>query len=138
MLSLDEETTQKQFDALHNFCNKWGLEINMDKTKVMITGHEPKGLIQPNFKLGNMNVKYTDEYCYLGLVFKKSGCVKTTLKSKAMRTFFGLKGTITKSKISFRAQTTLFDSLIKTNCSLRSPNMATNFFHHKKYFIINH
>ena len=41
MLSLDEETAQKQLDALHNFCNKWGLEVNMDKTKVMITGHEP-------------------------------------------------------------------------------------------------
>ena len=33
MLSLDEETAQKQLDALHSFCNKWGLEVNMDKTK---------------------------------------------------------------------------------------------------------
>ena len=116
MLSLDKETAQKQLDALHNFCHKWGLEVNMDKTKVMITGHEPKGLIKPNFKLGNMNVKYTDEYCYLGLVLNKSGSLKTaqtTLKTKAMRAFFGLKGTVNKSKISFRAQTTLFDSLIK-------------------------
>ena len=116
MLSLDNETAQKQLDALHNFCNKWALEINMDKTKVMITGHEPKGLIKPNCKLGNMNVKYTDEYCYLGLVLNKSGSLKTaqtTLKTKAMRAFFGLKGTVNKSKISFRAQTTLFDSLIK-------------------------
>ena len=38
---------------------------------------------------------------------------QTTLKTKAMRAFFGLKGTVNKSKISFRAQTTLFDSLIK-------------------------
>ena len=30
-----------------------------------------------------------------------------------MRAFFGLKGTVNKSKISSRAQTTLFDSLIK-------------------------
>ena len=80
---------------------------------MMITGHEPKDLIKQHFKLGNMNVKYTDEYCYLGLVFKKSGNLKTaqtTLKTKAMRAFFGLKGTVNKSKISFRAQTTLFDS----------------------------
>ena len=66
MVSLDEETAQKQLDALHNFCNKWGLEVNMENTKVMITGHEPKGLIKPNFKLGNLNVKYADEYFYLG------------------------------------------------------------------------
>ena len=53
---------------------------------------------------------------YLGLVLNKSGSLKTaqtTLKTKAMRAFFGLKGTVNKSKISFRAQTTLFDSLIK-------------------------
>ena len=63
-----------------------------------------------------MNVKYIDEYFYLGLVVNKSGSLKTaqtTLKKKEMREFFGLKGTVNKSKISFRAQTTLFDSLIK-------------------------
>ena len=76
MLSLDEETAQKQLDALHNFCYKWGLEVNMEKNKVMITGHKPKGLIKPNFKLGNLNVKYTDENCYLGLVLNKSGSLK--------------------------------------------------------------
>ena len=113
MLSLDGKTAQKQLDALHN-CNKWGLEVNMDKTKVIITGHETN--LKQNFKLGNMNVKYTDEYCYLGLVLNKSGSLKTaqtTLKTKSMRTLFGLKGTVNKSKISLRAQTTLFDSLIK-------------------------
>ena len=88
------------------------LKLTMEKTKVMIMGHEPKGLIKPNFKLGNLNVKYSDEYCYLGLVLNKSGSLETaqtTLKTKAMRAFFGLKGTVNKSKISFRAQTTLFD-----------------------------
>ena len=60
-----------------------------------------------------MNVKYTDEYCYLGLVLNKSSSLKTAQTTKAMRTFFGLKGTVNKSKISFRVQTILFDSLIK-------------------------
>ena len=81
MLSLDEETAQKQLNALHNFCNKCGFEVNMDKTKVIITGHEPRGLVKPNFKLGNMNVKY------LSLVLNKSGSLKTaqtTLKTNAM------------------------------------------------------
>ena len=92
--------------------------------------------------LGNLNVEYTNEYCYLGLILNQSGSLKTaqtTLKTKAMRAFFGLKGTVNKSKISFRAQTILFDSLMinQTNWSLRSPNMVANFFHHEKYFIIN-
>ena len=43
----------------------------------------------------------------------KLNLAKISLKTKAMRAFFGLKRTIIKSKLSFRALTTLFDSLIK-------------------------
>ena len=53
ILSLDMKTTQKQLNMLHDFCKKWGLEINMDKTKAMILGAEPKGAPRPNFEIGN-------------------------------------------------------------------------------------
>ena len=116
MLSLDKETTQKQINKLHDFCKKWGLEINMNKTKAMILGTKPKDSHSPNFKIENCELEVVDEYCYLGIVINRSGSLKlaqSTLKDKAMRAFFGLKKTIDRSKISFRAQTTLFDSLIK-------------------------
>ena len=57
-----------------------------------------------------------DSYCYLGIDLHKSGELRSaedSLKSKAMRAFFGLKRTIIRSKISFKASSTLFDSLIK-------------------------
>ena len=116
ILSLDKETTQNQLNNLHDFCLKWGLEVNIEKTNAMILGHQPKGTTGPNFKIGNFKVKIVDDYCYLGIVINKTGSLKlaqSTLKDKAMRAFFGLKRTVDRSKISFRAKTTLFDSLIK-------------------------
>ena len=104
----------------------------------MITVHEPKARIKPSCKLGNLNVKYTDEYCYLGLVLNRYGSLKTaqtTLKTKAMRAFFGLKGTVNKSEISFRVQTALFDSLIKPIALYGAPiwlptSSIIKIFHH--------
>jgi hypothetical protein len=38
---------------------------------------------------------------------------QASLKTKAMRALFGLKRVLIRSKVSFKALTTLFDSLIK-------------------------
>ena len=117
MVSLDKHTAQKQLDTLNQYCIKWGIEVNVAKTKVMIMGSQAKiHYDNINFKLGTMSLELVDSYCYLGIVIHKSGSLKlaqSTLKTKAMRAFFGLKGTINRAKISFRAKTTLFDSLIK-------------------------
>ena len=117
LLSLDTKTTQKQLDILNNFCTQWGLEPNIGKTKAMIIGYNDKReSTPPEFLLGKLEIEVVDEYCYLGIIINKSGSLKTaqtTLKDKAMRAFFGLKRTINRTKISFKAATTLFDSLIK-------------------------
>ena len=57
-----------------------------------------------------------DSYCYLGILLHQSGDIKLaqqSLKTKAMRAFFGLKRVVLRSKLSFKALSTLFDSLIK-------------------------
>ena len=71
---------------------------------------------QLDLRLGKLSVENVADYCYLGLIINESGSFKNaqaTLKNKAMRAFFGLKRTVDRSKISFQAANTLFDSLIK-------------------------
>ena len=66
--------------------------------------------------LNGKTLKIVETYCYLGIIIHNSGELRTaqsTLKLKSMRAFFGLKRTIIRSKLSFKALTTLFDSLIK-------------------------
>ena len=52
---------QKALDSLHTYCNKWALNINIDKTKVIIFS---KGRIRrfKSFKLGDNSIDVVDDY----------------------------------------------------------------------------
>ena len=136
MLSLSPETCQAQLDILGNICEDWGVEVNEMKTlEVMIFGQNKTQLLSydVSFKLQNKPLKIVDTYCYLGIVFHDSGELRTaqsTMKPKAMRAFFGLKRTLIRSKLSFKALTKLFDSLIKPivlyGAPIWTPESATN------------
>ena len=116
LLSLDKITAQKQLDALAKYCRDWGIEINELKTQVVIFQRESPLKFDGQFTLSNKPLEIVESYCYLGILLHHSGKVgpaETSLKTKAMRAFFGLKRTVIRSKLSFNALTTLFDSLIK-------------------------
>ena len=128
MLSLDPLKSQYQIDQLDNFCNEWGIEINELKTKVMIIGKNKfyPTITNLTFKTNRRLLKIVESYCYLGIILHKSGelqTAQTTLKTKAGRAFYGLKRNIIRSKLSFKALNTLFDSLIKPILYIQSyPN----------------
>ena len=135
MLSLNDETCQKQLRILDRFCNEWGLEVNELKTQIMIFGDNKNFPDKYNefFKLQDKYIKIVDSYCYLGIDLHKSGNFKiaqSTLNTKAMRAFFGLRRTIIRSKLSFKALSTLFDSLIKPvilyGAPIWTPSSLTN------------
>ncbi|NRB82033.1 MAG: reverse transcriptase family protein, partial [Saccharospirillaceae bacterium] len=116
LLALDPKTLQKQIDKLGQYCREWGIEINFDKTKVMIFGDIKRDKPRPSFILDNKILAYTESYCYLGIILHESGKDKYALENltnKARRAFYSLKRTVNRTKLSFQALTTLFDSLIK-------------------------
>ena len=77
----------------------------------MIFGQNKKQLLSKDvsFKIKNKALKIVDTYCYLGIVLQHdSGELRkaqSTMKTKAMRAFFGLKRTVIRSKLSFKALT---------------------------------
>ena len=118
IFALDPYTLQKQLDILHEFCLEWGIEINTDKTKLIKFNRnfENPSDIHSKFNIGQCTLQEVDSYCYLGMDIHSSGSfapARKALKLKAMRALYSLKSTINKTKLSFRALTTLFDSLIK-------------------------
>ena len=103
-------------NCMHDFCKEWGIEINADKTKLIKFNSKYDSTSSARFKIGNHTLEEVESYCYLGMDIHKSGSfapARATLKNKAMRALYSLKGTVNKSKLSFRSLTTLFDSLIK-------------------------
>ena len=134
LLALDAQTAQSQLNALANFCTRWGIEINELKTQAVIFGEKfMQNNTTPNFNLNGTPLQIVNKYCYLGIVLDKNGSVITAqndLKTKAMRAFFGLKRSVMRSKLSFKAICTLFDSLIKPillyGAPIWTPNSSVN------------
>ena len=132
LLALDEKSLQKNLDILHGYCEKWGLSVNMKKTKMIVIGNRTKKESLPKFKLGSDLVDYSDEYCYLGVIIHENGNFKSAtneLRKKALRALYGLKRVIERDSLSFDALIKLFDSLIKPillyGCQVITPHTLT-------------
>ena len=118
LTALDAKTLQVLLNALYQFCVSWGLEINVDKTKVMVfnfTGRLLKVNQSTPFKIGSQIILTTRTYCYLGIQFSLNGSFNVTqdeLRRKAQRAFFSLKHTIDVNSLTVKSVLSLFDSLV--------------------------
>ena len=65
ILAESDKELQKALDSLNTYCNKWELNVNIDKTKVIIFS---KGKIKKfkNFKLGDNTIDVVDDYVLRG------------------------------------------------------------------------
>uniref|UniRef100_A0A3B3HQ58 Reverse transcriptase domain-containing protein n=1 Tax=Oryzias latipes TaxID=8090 RepID=A0A3B3HQ58_ORYLA len=71
-LADEEIKLQGMLNTMNDWCNKWRLTINSDKTQIV---HFRKPLVpQSNFLFyfGKTTLMYTDTYKYLGFVFHKN------------------------------------------------------------------
>ena len=132
LLALSPTALQENINILLEFCQLMGLEININKTKV-ITFHPPRSKhTQSQFYLGELPIKNTETYCYLGIVFHQNGtftAANAELRAKALRALYGLKGNIVKDALSHKSLCILFDSLIKPillyGCQVVGPHSKT-------------
>ena len=115
-MSLNSDDLNALLKSINDFCTAWGLEVNIDKTKVMIfnsTGRHLKS--STTFKMGETIIDTTKSYTYLGITFTLSGSfmiAREELRKKALRSYFSLKRTLDVNSLSVKAVLKLFDSLI--------------------------
>ena len=132
LLALSPAALQENINILVEFCQLMGLDININKTKV-ITFHPPRSKrTHSQFFLGDLPIKNTESYCYLGIVFHQNGsftAANAELRAKALRALYGLKGSIIKDALSQKSLCILFDSLIKPillyGCQIVGPHSKT-------------
>ena len=107
---------QNALNYLEEYCNKWKLTVNTNKTKIMVFrkgGRLPKNL---NFVYNNINVEIVNKFCYLGVVFTSGGSsfeTQKTLSGQALKAVF----TLNKYLYNFTAlspshKLELFDKLV--------------------------
>ena len=113
LISETHSGLQNCLHELYNYCKKWGLIINTDKTKVVIfnkTGHRYKNF---QFNINGEKIDVVTEYCYLGIIFTACGSftkANKVLYEKSLRAMFMLKRINSQSNAKIALD--LFDALV--------------------------
>ena len=53
---------QNALDNLHNYCSRWKLSVNINKTKIMIFNKRGHSITKYNFTYGNVPLQICNEY----------------------------------------------------------------------------
>jgi hypothetical protein len=71
LLAESASNLQNMLNLFHEYCHKWKLKVNIDKTKIMICskGRLPTNI---NFKYGNKELEIEKDFLYLGIKFSRS------------------------------------------------------------------
>ena len=78
ILSCSRDLYLQKMAKVLEFCNEYGMEINLKKTSFfVINGGE---LDYTPLECGEMNIPYKTVYCYLGSYFSDDGKVSSALK----------------------------------------------------------
>ena len=83
ILSRSKVGLQSCLNQLNNWCNKWMMEVNLKKTKVMIFQKPMSKQQTPKFLFANKILQVTQDYNYLGLKLTTNGEFTIAMKQLA-------------------------------------------------------
>ena len=118
LLAEREEDLQEMLQALSEWCEKWDLKVNKDKTKVI--HYRSPSMARTNFKftcMGN-EITCTDKYKYLGLWFTEHLDMEYMSGEVAKSAHRALGLLVSKAKAAggmpYQVFTKLYQSLVQT------------------------
>lgn len=106
---------QRCINKLEEYCDQWCLEVNLDKSKVLIFNKSGK-LLNTDFVYKGKNLECVREYTYLGVTFCISGAFSTAaseLYKKALKGIFKLKSIFGNCYPNVSTALHIFDHTIK-------------------------
>ena len=116
LLGKTPDELQEALTILEDYCNKWKLTVNTEKTKIMVFRKGGRLREDLNFIYNNSHIEIVNKLCYLG-VFCTAGIsnfeTQKTLASQASKAIFTLTKFLyscTTLKPSHRLK--LFDKLV--------------------------
>ena len=71
VVAYNEQDMQVLLDKLHEWCKRWRVLINREKTKAMHFRRGRRERSEFQFRIGDNILEYTDHYKYLGVIFTK-------------------------------------------------------------------
>ena len=126
LLALDRTSLQHLINFVHHFCNRWGLEVNIGKTAILVFNKSGRLLKESliGLKYGDLDIPTDKTYCYLGITVTLSGSLAKTmdmLRMKGLRALFALKSLMDINELKTIPILKLFDALLLPVESYGSP-----------------
>ena len=113
IMSHDANDLQYSLQIYTEYCNKWNLKINTEKTKIMIFG---KNKQKRKFTINGNDIEKVNSFKYLGLVFSKNGKYTNGIKhniEKAKKASFAILRRSKQLNLSISCQLHISETIIK-------------------------
>lgn len=116
LLALERSSMENLLNVLGDYATKWEMEINTDKTKVLL--FNPSGRLlkdSHHYSLLGTTLQSVKEYTYLGIVFTANGNMKAAinnLATKGTKAVYALRKAVNGDALSGLTAFKLFDALI--------------------------
>ena len=113
LLANNEIDLQRTLNEFNKYCRTWKLNVNIDKTKVVVFGAKKTEFF--SFKLGDKIVEITDKYKYLGIYFSQTRSFLAARKhiiEQARKAMFLLYCRIDNLNLPIDLQLKLFDHTV--------------------------
>ena len=133
LISTSQDGLNKCLSQLEKFCDTWQLEVNLEKSKIIIFIPAGRLVTGTNFFYRETKMEIVKSYCYLGIEFMCSGSFRTArnnLSEKAQKAMFPLKAMIKQFQMPCDKSLELFHSLIRPIALYNSENLA-HLTHHQ-------
>jgi hypothetical protein len=116
LLSESRVGMQTCLDSLHEYCRRWKLDINTDKSKVMtINKQGGRKKVMTTLTFGDTPLEYVNNYTYLGIKITNNGkftTCKENLSERGRKAMYKLKGLISCTDINKSLALKMFDQLV--------------------------
>ncbi len=115
ILSDSENGMKQALLALNEYTREWKLQVNCNKTKVVVFSRGKVQTDKYKFKLGEDDIEVVGHYKYLGITFNYNGRFRKgemELKEQAQRAMYSIIGTSRKYDLPVDIQLEMFNSMI--------------------------
>lgn len=118
ILALNPKSLQSQLKIIEDYCSKWGLEINISKTKYLVMNSRQSSSSSHDNIVPTLNgrpIERVSSYCYLGIIISSNGKFKQAIDSlshKGLGALFDLRKTVDRRFINTKSHDQLFNTLV--------------------------
>ena len=116
LLSNSAVGLQNLLNKLEQFCDRWNLVVNVQKTKIMIFNKTGRLMKHMPFIYKNYHIELVNEYKYLGIIFKPSGTFTAAVKylsNKALKAIFCIRQALESERSNTEIQLKLYEACVK-------------------------